>query len=611
MLEMELEFEDGRVQQLSVRLPVEIGRSPRCGLHIAAWRVAKRHARIQHGPDGPFIDDMGALSGTVVNGRRITHYGPLQPGDEILVGPCLMRVRRYLSDVASLSAGSATTGPLPELPQAASSSFSDCSVEGPESDQKTTARAVAESASCAAEEIGSTSMAECSSEDAVKHLGRRLQHRQRLQKSLLKALDLRRRDVVMLSDSALRKEAFQVLNEIIRDDAQLPQNMDHEALLTEVVDEAIGLGPLEPLLADQSITEIMVNRHDEIFVETGGRLLRHPSGFSSEQAVLGVIERIVSPLGRRIDESSPMVDARLRDGSRVNAIIPPIALRGASLTIRKFPTRRPAMEDLVQIGALDPAMRDFLAACVRHRRNIVVSGGTGSGKTTLLNVLSNCIPEGERIVTIEDAAELKLRHQHLVTLEARPPNLEGRGAVHIRDLVRNALRMRPDRIVVGECRGGEAFDMLAAMNTGHEGSLTTLHANSPRDALARLETMILMAGMDLPLAAVREHISASIDLIVQQVRAGDGRRYIDSIVEISGIESGRIQLQPLFAYEAGPPAAFVGCGVVPEFVARMGGRLNGLDASLFARRHIVQNAAACFESKFEPQPGAGQACSRS
>ncbi len=291
-----------------------------------------------------------------------------------------------------------------------------------------------------------------------------------------------------------------------------------------------------------------------------------------------------------------MVDARLRDGSRVNAVIPPIALRGASLTIRKFPAHRPGMDDLLRVGALDTAMRDFLRACVKHRKNIVVSGGTGSGKTTLLNVLSNCIPEAERIVTIEDAAELKLDHAHLVTLEARPPNLEGRGAIEIRDLVRNALRMRPDRIVVGECRGGEAFDMLAAMNTGHEGSLTTLHANSPRDALARLETMILMAGMDLPLAAVREHISASIDLIVQQVRAGDGRRYIDAIVEVTGIESGRIQLQPLFTHESGPPAAFAGCGVVPDFMARAGGRFEGLDASLFTRRHVVPAAAASFQS---------------
>jgi len=560
VVELELNYEDGALEHRSVELPCEIGRSPACGLQIAAWRVGKRHARIAHGPDGPFIEDLGALSGTAVNGRRISYYGPLVPGDEILIGPCLMRLRRY------------QTG------QAHSSIEDTLPAQDVDSDSGTT----------------NTGRATPSNAPALDDLDRRLPHRKRLQRELLKALDLRRRDVVMLSDSALRKEACQVMTEIIRDDSDLPADIDHAALLTEVVDEAVGLGPLEPLLADASITEIMVNRHNEIFVEKGGRIHRHASGFSSEQAVLGVIERIISPLGRRIDESSPMVDARLQDGSRVNAVIPPVALRGASLTIRKFPVRRPSMDDLVQVGALAPFMRDFLAACVKHRKNVIVSGGTGSGKTTLLNVLSNCIPDGERIVTIEDAAELKLDHAHLVTLEARPPNLEGRGEIQIRDLVRNALRMRPDRIVVGECRGGEAFDMLAAMNTGHEGSLTTLHANSPRDALARLETMILMAGMDLPLAAVREHIAASIDLIVQQVRSSDGRRYIDSIVEVCGMESGRIQLQPLFAYEAGMVPAFVGCGVVPDFISRTGGVFANLDASTFGRRHEITNPRVSF-----------------
>ncbi|HEY9279401.1 MAG TPA: CpaF family protein, partial [Eoetvoesiella sp.] len=328
--------------------------------------------------------------------------------------------------------------------------------------------------------------------------------------------------------------------------------------------------------------------------ESAGRLLRHGSGFSSEQAVLGVIERIVSPLGRRIDESSPMVDARLQDGSRVNAVIPPVALRGASLTIRKFPQSRPTMDDLIHVGALDVFMRDFLNACVRLRKNIVVSGGTGSGKTTLLNILSNCIPDGERIVTIEDAAELRLNHQHLVTLEARPSNLEGRGKIDIRDLVRNALRMRPDRIVIGECRGGEAFDMLAAMNTGHEGSLTTLHANSPRDALSRLETMILMAGMDLPLVAVREHIAASINLLVQQARLSNGRRLITSIVEVTGTESGRIQTQELFQYQAGPPAIFRGCGVLPEFFSATSLQAGGLSMDIFNQHTAVVQAGMSF-----------------
>lgn len=254
------------------------------------------------------------------------------------------------------------------------------------------------------------------------------------------------------------------------------------------------MGPLEELLDDDTITEIMVNRFDEIYLERGGRLERHPTIFTSDRAVLGVIERIVAPLGRRIDESSPMVDARLKDGSRVNAVISPLALKGATLTIRKFSRKALTAADLIEFGAMSPNMAEFMRLCVLYRKNIIISGGTGSGKTTLLNVLSNFIPDGERVITIEDAAELRLGHSHLISLEARPSNAEGRGQVTIRDLVKNALRMRPDRIVVGECRGGEALDMLQAMNTGHEGSLTTLHANNPRDAIARLETLVLMAG---------------------------------------------------------------------------------------------------------------------
>jgi pilus assembly protein CpaF len=333
------------------------------------------------------------------------------------------------------------------------------------------------------------------------------------------------------------------------------------------------------LLAAPEITEIMVNRYDEIYVERGGRLWRHPAAFTSEQSVRWVIERIVTPLGRRIDESSPMVDARLPDGSRVHAIIPPVAMKGASLTIRKFPQRRPKMPDLIAAASLSNAMAQFLSLCVKMRKNLVVSGGTGSGKTTLLNILSNEIPDGERIVTIEDAAELRLNHDHLVALEARPANQEGRGHIDIRELVRNALRMRPDRIVVGECRGAEAFDMLTAMNTGHEGSLTTLHANSPRDALGRLESMILMAGLDLPLDAVREHIAASVDLVVQQARLADGRRVVTSIAEVAGMESGRIQLQDLFRFDR--QSGFVGCGALPGFAQRWADEGATLDPGWF------------------------------
>lgn len=408
----------------------------------------------------------------------------------------------------------------------------------------------------------------------------RAQARRRLHAALLDALDLRRRDVAGMSDETLRAEAERLLIQIVASDFDLPNEVDRKALCAEVLDEAVGLGPLEPLLAAPDITEIMVNRYDEIFVERAGRLWRHPAAFTSEQSVRWVIERIVIPLGRRIDESSPMVDARLPDGSRVHAIIPPVAMKGASLTIRKFPQRRPHMADLIAAASLSQAMAQFLALCVRMRKNLVVSGGTGSGKTTLLNILSNEIPEGERVVTIEDAAELRLNHDHLVALEARPANQEGRGQIAIRELVRNALRMRPDRIVVGECRGAEAFDMLTAMNTGHEGSLTTLHANSPRDGLARLESMILMAGLDLPLSAVREQIAASVDVVVQQARLADGRRVVTSIVEVAGMESGRIQLQPLFRFDRS--AGFSGCGALPGFLQDWVDEGVSLDAAWFS-----------------------------
>ena len=417
--------------------------------------------------------------------------------------------------------------------------------------------------------------------------------RKRIHERLLDTIDLRRRDLNRMSDDELRGETTALVREIIAAEASLPPGLDRERLCREVLDEAIGLGPLEALLADEAVSEIMVNRFDQIFVERGGRIAPHPTTFTSDRAVLGVIERIVAPLGRRIDESSPMVDARLRDGSRVNAIIPPLALKGPTLTIRKFARRALEVEDLVRLGSLSHEMAAFLRICVEQRRNIVVSGGTGSGKTTFLNLLSNFIPDGERIITIEDAAELRLRHSHLVSLEARPANLEGRGAISIRDLVRNALRMRPDRIVVGECRGGEALDMLQAMNTGHEGSMTTLHANSLRDALARLETLVLMAGMDLPLAAIREQIASAVDIVVQQTRFACGARRVTSITELTGMEGGRIQLQELFRFERrGADAAvadpggghFTGCDAVPGFYDELRRQGLALDLHLFDRR---------------------------
>lgn len=354
------------------------------------------------------------------------------------------------------------------------------------------------------------------------------------------------------------------------------------ALVDDICDEMLGLGPLEPLLKDNTITEIMVNGPKDVFVEREGKLLLSDTRFYDDAHLMSIIERILAPLGRRVDESSPLVDARLSDGSRVNIIIPPLSLIGPAVTIRKFSQRALGAEDLVNFGTLDESMAIFLEACVKARLNILVSGGTGSGKTTTLNVLSSFIPATERIVTIEDAAELRLQQRHVVTLEARPANIEGTGAVTIRDLVRNALRMRPDRIIVGEVRTGEALDMLQAMNTGHDGSLTTAHANSPRDVLSRLETMTLMAGMELPVRAVRTQISSAIDLILQQSRIKDGTRKITHITEVQGMEGDTIILQDLFRYvqdhidDNGKSVGhYEATGLQPSFMDKF--RMNGVE----------------------------------
>jgi len=341
----------------------------------------------------------------------------------------------------------------------------------------------------------------------------------------------------------------EMFDAILQEESIVLGRKEREALFEQIVAEILGLGPLEPLLADETVTEIMCNGPNKIFVERKGRLQRVNVAFESNEHLMRIIERIVAPLGRRIDESSPTVDARLKDGSRVNAVIPPIALCGPTLTIRKFFKKPLTIEDLIRFGSVTEESVEFMRACVVAALNVLVSGGTGTGKTTFLNVLSSFIPADDRIVTIENAAELQLRQEHVVTLESRPPNVEGKGEISIRDLVINALRMRPDRIIVGECRGGETLDMLQAMNTGHEGSMTTLHANNTRDSLSRVETMVLMAGMELPHRAIREQVASAIDLIVQLERMRDGSRRVVSITEIQGMEGDVITTADIFKFE--------------------------------------------------------------
>jgi pilus assembly protein CpaF len=399
--------------------------------------------------------------------------------------------------------------------------------------------------------------------------------RREIHAKLLENLDLAKMDAAKIDDPSMRPRVLTALRRIVQQlDARIAPHVNRDVLIGELADEALGLGPLERFIEDATISEIMVVDPNTIYVEQGGKLIRADARFTDDERVRAVIERIVTPLGRRIDESSPLVDARLKDGSRVNAVIKPLALKGSCITIRKFAKTPLTVEKLIGFHALTAQMARFLTRSVICKKNVIISGGTGSGKTTLLNVLSAAIPDDERIVTIEDAAELQLTQPHVVSLETKPANMEGRGEYTIRDLVRNALRMRPDRIVVGECRGGEALDMLQAMNTGHDGSLTTTHANSPDEAIARIETLVLMGGVELPSRAIREQIASSIHLVVQQSRFSDGTRRISAISEVSGIdEHGQIEIRPIFEFVrtgTGPGGKVLGehraTGYLPSFL---------------------------------------------
>ncbi|HRT30892.1 MAG TPA: CpaF family protein [Anaerolineae bacterium] len=422
--------------------------------------------------------------------------------------------------------------------------------------------------------------------DAYIDLKSRVQNR--LVAELDPSMDISRTDEV-------RRTIRQMYETILEEESIVLSRAERERLFEQIVAEILGLGPLEPLLADDSITEIMVNGAKNVYVERSGKLERTSVTFESNEHLMRIIERIVAPLGRRIDESSPQVDARLKDGSRVNAVIPPISLIGPVLTIRKFFRVPLQVADLIRLGTATEEVMEFLRACVVAALNIIVSGGTGTGKTTFLNVLSSYIPADERIITIENAAELQLRQDHVVTLESRPPNIEGKGEITIRDLVINALRMRPDRIVVGECRGGEALDMLQAMNTGHEGSMTTLHANNTREGLSRLETMVLMAGMELPHRAIREQIAAAIDLIIQLERLRDGSRRVVAITEIQGMEGDVITTADIFKFEqvGFENGKVIGrlrpTGIRPKFIDRIEQAGIHLPASVFGVGERLRN----------------------
>ena len=531
-----------------------IGRGASAKIVLSYADVSERHAILSVRGGSASIEDLNSANGTYVNGMQIDRRTMLSDDSIVQIGGTVLRVTRNEGSSRSTNAsdggpGEAALPPAPAAPQPQPAAKID--------PQATLRRKI----------------------------------REQIQNELIVRMDLKRMTASGVDREGLERQARAKIDEIVSEvikSGKLPRSMDPERIKKEVFDEALRLGPLEDLLDDPTVSEIMVNGPHQVYVERGGRLQLTDLQFADDASVNAIIERIVAPLGRRIDESQPYVDARLKDGSRVNAIIPPLSLSGPSITIRKFSKKTLTVEDFIRFGTWNANAAAFMEVCVKLRKNIIVAGGTGSGKTTLLNLLSSFIPETERIVTVEDAAELKLVQPHVVRLEARPPNVEGKGAVTIRDLVKNCLRMRPDRIIVGECRSGEALDMLQAMNTGHDGSLTTVHANSPRDVVSRLETMVLMSGMELPSRAIREQIASAVDIIIHESRLADGSRKVTAITEVTGMEGQNIVMQDLFTFRQNGVdengrivGEFKPTGAMPTFFDTLKSRGINLDPRIF------------------------------
>ena len=554
------DVKNGRVKEIELtKRRFTIGKSDWNDLVLPRDSISREHCVVFERGDAYFVRDLDSRHGTTIESKKIEGDVPLKDGDRFELGgfEVLFREARQRTSREEPS-------PLTSLTSTERSGGQRSGVRS-----------------------GAGKMAGRAAPDAWRLL------KQHCHGELLESKELKRVDFDTIEEDAARQMTERVLVRIIKDLEEKGRLVGHDRrkLLKEVLDEALGLGPLEDLLRDDNISEIMVNNADKVFVETRDRgMVLSDVTFSSDEQVIHVIRRILAPIGRRINEQTPLCDGRLLDGSRVNAVIPPLAVSGPSITIRKFPKERLGIDDLVGFGSMSAAMGKFLDLAVSERLNICISGGTGSGKTTLLNVVSSFIRPGDRIVTVEDVSELKLDQPHVVTLETRAPNLEGEGAITIRDLLKNCLRMRPDRIIVGECRGGEALDMLQAMNTGHDGSLTTIHSNSPRDCVARMETLVLFAGTDLPSKAIREQIASAVHLIVQQSRLHDGARKVTAITELTGMEGGVVTMQDIFLFDQRGfdenhkvVGSHVATGNIPKFVQNLRRRGVEVDMGMFQR----------------------------